>query len=95
MTGTIVNTCTILAGSVLGSILKKGIKEKYQSALYNAMGLAALGVGINSITSNMPNSQYPVLFIVSLALGSLIGTIIMIDGKFKSKDESAGIGVLD
>lgn len=90
MTGTIVNTCTILAGSVLGSVLKKGIKEKYQSALYNAMGLAALGIGINSITSNMPKSEYPVLFIVSLALGSLIGTILNIDGKFKNKAASMG-----
>ena len=90
MTGTIVNTCTILAGSVLGSVLKKGINEKYQSALYNAMGLAALGIGINSITSNMPNSQYPVLFIVSLAIGSLIGAILDIDGKFKSKAASMG-----
>ena len=90
MTGTIVNTCTILAGSVLGSVLKKGINEKYQSALYNAMGLAALGIGIKSITSNIQNSQYPVLFIVSLAIGSLIGAILDIDGKFKSKAASMG-----
>ena len=80
MIGTIANTCTILAGSVLGSILKRGIKEKYQTCLYNAMGLAALGIGINAITSNMPDSKYPVLFIVSLAMGSLAGTILDLDG---------------
>ena len=84
------NTCTILAGSILGSVLKKGINKKYQSALYNAMGLAALGIGINSIASNMPDSQYPVLFIVSLAIGSLIGAVLDIDGKFKSKAASMG-----
>lgn len=84
MIGTIVNTGTILAGSLLGTILKKGIHEKYQDALYNAMGLAAVGLGINAIVGNMPDSQYPVLFIVSLALGSLIGTILNIDGKFHS-----------
>ncbi len=82
MLGTIVNTGTILAGSVLGSVLRKGIKEEYQGALFNAMGLAATALGINSIVSNMPNSKYPVLFIVSLALGSLIGTILNLDGKF-------------
>ena len=82
MIGTIANTCTILAGSVLGSILKRGIKEKYQTCLYNAMGLAALGIGINAITSNMADSQYPVLFIVSLAIGSLAGTILDLDGRF-------------
>ena len=84
MFGTIVNTGTILAGSLLGSALKKGIDEKYQGALYNAMGLAAVGLGINSIVNNMPDSQYPVLFIVSLALGSLIGTMINLDQKFHS-----------
>ena len=49
MIGTIVNTGTILAGSVLGSIVKKGIKEEYQGALFNAMGLAATGLGINAV----------------------------------------------
>ena len=67
MIGTIVNTGTILAGSVLGSIVKKGIKEEYQGALFNAMGLAATGLGINAVVQNMPKSNYPVLFIISLA----------------------------
>lgn len=83
MIGTIVNTGTILAGSILGSVLKKGIKEKYQNALYTAMGLAAAGLGINAVVGNMAKSQYPVLFIVSLALGSLIGTGIDLDGRFQ------------
>lgn len=83
MIGTIVNTGTILAGSILGSVLKKGVKEKYQDALYTAMGLAATGLGINAVVSNMAKSQYPVLFIVSLALGSLIGTVLDIDRAFQ------------
>ena len=83
MIGTIVNTGTILAGSVLGSVVKKGIKEEYQGTLFNAMGLAAAGLGINSIVQNMPKSNYPVLFIISLAVGSLIGTMMDLDGKFQ------------
>lgn len=73
MLGTIVNTGTIITGSIVGSLLKKGIKENYQEALFNAMGLAATMLGINAVVGNMPKSKYPVLFIVSLALGSLIG----------------------
>ena len=84
MIGTFVNTGTILAGSILGSVLRQGIKEKYQNCLYNAMGLAALGVGINSVTSNMSDSKYPVLFIVSLAIGSLAGTILNLDDRFQA-----------
>jgi uncharacterized membrane protein YqgA involved in biofilm formation len=84
MIGTIVNTATILAGSTLGSVLRKGIREKYQEALYTAMGLAATALGINAVVSNMSKSNYPVLFIVSLALGSLIGTVLDIDARFQS-----------
>lgn len=83
MIGTITNAATILTGSVIGSVVKKGIKEEYQGALFDAMGLAAAAVGIDSLVSNMPDSQYPVLFIVSLAIGSLVGTVLDIDGRFK------------
>lgn len=82
MIGTLVNTGTILCGSLIGGLLKKGIKDKYRDALYNAMGLAAIGIGVNSICTNMPNSAYPVLFIVSLALGNLLGSVIDLDEKF-------------
>jgi len=84
MIGTIVNVCTICLGSLIGSLLKKGIKEKYQTALYTAMGLAACAIGVNGIVSHMGKSQYPVLFIVSLAVGSLIGTILDLDEKFQN-----------
>ena len=69
MIGTLFNTCMILVGSIVGSLLEKGLKEKQQRVLFDAMGLAAAGIGINAIVNNMPDSQYPVLFIVSLAVG--------------------------
>lgn len=83
MIGTIVNVCTICIGSIVGSIVKKGIKEKYQNVLFTAMGLAATALGINAVVSHMPNSSYPVLFIVSLAIGGLVGTMLDIDGRFQ------------
>ena len=92
MIGTIVNTCTILTGSVLGSVLKKGMGERQQQALFTAMGLAATGLGVNAVVQNMPKSAYPVLFIVSLALGSLVGTWLDLDQRFQrlTKRFSAG-----
>lgn len=62
-----------MVGSTVGAILRKGIKSKYQDALYNAMGICSLALGLNACVVNMPNSSYPVLFIISLALGSLVG----------------------
>lgn len=83
MLGTIVNTVTIIAGAVMGSYMKRGIKPQYQQALFNAMGLCSLALGFNAFCQNMPKSHYPVLFIVSLAAGSLIGFMLNLDGKFK------------
>ena len=74
MLGTIANTGAILMGSIVGSTLKKGIGEKYKPVMMDSMGLAAAALGINSITEAMPQSRYHVLFIVSLAIGGLIGT---------------------
>lgn len=82
MLGTIVNTVCIAVGSCIGSVAKKAIRPQYQSSLYNAMGLAAFVLGINAVVTHLPSSNYPVLFIVSLAIGSLIGTILDLDGKF-------------
>lgn len=82
MIGTIANTAAIIIGSLAGGLFKRGLKEKYQITLYTAMGLAATGLGINAVVSNMGDSLYPVLFIASLALGGLIGSAIDIDGRF-------------
>lgn len=83
MLGTIVNTLTIVAGSVFGHFVKKGIKPAYQKVLFTAMGLAAMALGFNAVSNNLPKSEYPVLFIISLALGGLFGTMLDIDGRVK------------
>lgn len=82
MIGTIVNTCTILIGSIIGSVIKKGLNKKYQQVLYDAMGLAATGLGLHAVVKNMSDSIYPVLFIASLSIGGLLGTGIDLDGRF-------------
>ena len=83
MIGTIVNTCTIIAGSLLGALMNRGIKEKYKETLYTGLGLASLAIGLNATITNLPKSQYPVLFIVALAVGGISGTWLDIDGRFK------------
>lgn len=83
MIGTIVNTCCILLGSTIGSIAKKGLKPKYQEAIFTALGVATVGMGINAVVQNMPHSSYPVLFIASMALGAVIGTALDLEKRFK------------
>ena len=83
MIGTIVNTATIIVGGIIGAMLHRGIKEKYKEVLYTALGLASLAIGLNATISHFSQSEYPVLFIVSLAIGGVVGTALDIDGHFK------------
>ena len=83
MTGTIVNTIAILCGSSIGAVLRRGISEKYQHALFDAMGFSAFALGVNAVAQNLPNSKYPVLFILAMAIGSLLGAVWDWDGKFQ------------
>lgn len=82
MIGTITNAGAILIGCAVGGTLKKGIGERYKAVMMDAMGLAATALGINAIVQAMPASRYRVLFIVSLALGGLVGTKLSLDTAF-------------
>ena len=84
MLGTIVNTTCIVIGSLVGAKMKERIRPEWQSVLFTAMGLASLALGFNAVCKYMPQSQYPVLFIVSLSVGSLIGTMLNLAGRFDS-----------
>ncbi|WP_293842086.1 DUF554 domain-containing protein [uncultured Phascolarctobacterium sp.] len=89
MIGTIVNVGAILTGSVIGSFVSRGIDERYKTALFDGLGLATLGLGVNAFVSNMPKTTYPVLFIASIAIGTVIGTRLDIDGRFHRRLASA------
>lgn len=80
MLGTIVNTCTILIGGTFGALVRTGIGEKYKKALFNGLGLCCIVLGINAALPNMAKSEFPVLFILSIAIGGVIGTKLDLAG---------------
>ena len=94
MLGTIVNTACIVAGSVLGSALKSRLDEKYQNALYGALGLVTLALGANMCVQNFPKSEFPVLFIVSICLGALAGYALDISGRIDRTAERHNVSRL-
>lgn len=83
MLGTLINVATIVCGTFAGALLKRSVKKEYSSALFNALGVACLALGFNACVSRMGESEYPVLFIASLAIGSLAGTIFCLDERLK------------
>ena len=81
MLGTILNTTTIIVGGTFGAIVRSGIGEKYKQSLFNALGLCCLVLGVNASLPNMAKSEYPVMFILSLAIGGVIGTKLDLAGR--------------
>lgn len=86
-TGTLVNSAAVIAGGLAGLVLKKGIKQRYQDIVAQAIGLAVIFIGISGAVSGMLvktadgfETQGSMLLIFSLVVGALIGEWINIEG---------------
>ena len=90
MIGTIVNTAAIVIGSLVGGTLRKGIREEYTGVLYNSLGLCTIVLGCNAAITHLKDSQWPVLFILSLAVGGIVGTALKLDERAKVLASRAG-----
>jgi len=75
--GTIVNSLAIVAGSLLGILLKKGIKDDYKTTIMDGISLTVIVIGIMGGIK----SENIILAISSIVIGSLIGEIIGIEKK--------------
>lgn len=79
MIGVLVNVATVLLGSGVGLLLRKGIPEKVSKAVMTAIGLCTVYIGIDGAL----NGDNTIVLIVSMALGTALGTLIDIDGKIE------------
>ncbi len=92
MIGTLVNTGTIALGSIVGSIAKKNIEDRYQERMLQGVGLVALSLGMTWIVKNLTNSKSPLLFVASIVIGAFIGEWLDFDSKVnKLSDKYSGI----
>lgn len=93
MLGVLVNVGTVLIGSLVGLLLKRGIPEKVTEALMTGIGLCTVFIGI----SGALQGENTLVLILSMAIGTVIGTLFDIDkqlnrlaayveARFKQKD---------
>lgn len=84
MFGTIVNAIAIIAGSLVGMLLRGGLQDRYRNILEHAMGLSVLFVGISGAMSGLLDTNAsPVLYILSLAVGGLLGEWLCIEARLQ------------
>lgn len=89
--GTLLNTGAIILAGVVGVVFKKFLKERYQDSILKISGMAVLMLGLSGSLAKMlvtgENGNIAVngamLMVLSLVLGTIVGEIIDIDGKFE------------
>lgn len=80
MLGVFVNVATVIIGSSIGLLLKKGIPERISKAVMTAIGLCTIYIGIDGALEG----ENTIVLIVSMVLGTIVGSAINIDGKLNT-----------
>ena len=83
MIGVLVNTITVIIGSLLGLLLKKGIPDRVSTAVMIGIGLCSMYIGIDGALQG----ENTLVLIVSMVLGAMVGTALDLDGKIQALGE--------
>ncbi|MBQ8588178.1 MAG: DUF554 domain-containing protein [Clostridia bacterium] len=79
MLGVLVNIITVILGTATGLLLRKGISPKISDSAMIAIGLCNICIGVQG----MAGGGNPLILIVAMVVGTLIGTSLDIDGRFE------------
>lgn len=88
--GTIINAAAIIAGGVLGMLLKNALPQRIQDTLLKAMGVCVLFIGLSGTLEQMLAVQDGALtatgtmmMILSFILGSVLGSALDLEGRIE------------
>ena len=88
--GTIVNTAAVVAGGVLGLLLKNGVAKKFEAILMQALGLATVFIGAGGVLKYMLvvengalATRGTMLLIFSLVIGCILGQMLDIEAQME------------
>lgn len=76
MLGVIVNVITVILGSLIGLLFKRGIPERVSTAAMVGLGVCTLYIGISGSLCG----ENVLIIIAAVVLGVISGTILNIDG---------------
>ncbi len=79
MTGTLVNVAAVVIGTILGSLILRGMADRLIGTVTAGVALAVLVIGVHSALT--PHS--PLITIISLAVGGGLGELLDIDGRLE------------
>jgi len=79
MLGVVVNAVAILIGGGIGLLVKRGIPERFSSAIMAGIGLCVLLVGVYGTIHGMLSGGSEINLIITIVLGVVAGTALRID----------------
>ena len=80
MLGTLVNTATVLVGSVLGILLKSKLPKKSTEIIFQIIGLIVVFLGIKMALE----VEQIIFMVLSLIFGSIIGQLLKLESHLNS-----------
>ena len=76
MIGVIINVITVIIGSGVGLLLKKGIPDRVSNAAMTGLGVCTLYIGISGSLCG----ENTLILIAAVVIGAVVGTLLDIDG---------------
>ena len=83
LTGTLVNTGAVVAGSLLGVMIGKRLPDRVKTIVMQALGLSVILIGLQMALSG----TRPLLVIGSLLLGAVTGELLDVEGRIAAVGE--------
>jgi hypothetical protein len=83
VTGTLVNTGAVVAGSLLGVMIGKRLPDRVKTIVMQALGLSVVLIGLQMALSG----TRPLLVIGSLLLGAVTGELMDVEGRIAAVGE--------
>ena len=80
LTGTIVNSLTIIAGTVVGLLLGKFIPDRFNDAISKGIALCVLYIGVDGMLAG----ENALISILSIVLGVILGELLRLDDRIRS-----------
>ena len=87
--GTMINFSAVLISGILGALIKRGVPKRVEQAIINAMGACVVIIVVDGALEPAPSVPTDsflsaglvkmLVVIISMGLGTLIGTLIDID----------------
>ena len=77
MIGTLINCIAIIAGSAIGLLLRRGMKDSISKTVMQGVGLSVILIGLTGAIK----TGNTLLVILSMVIGGVLGALINIDAK--------------